>query len=310
MQRLIVLCGGTSDERAVSLRSGAAVAEALRDGRRDFYADSSTSHAVEVVVLDPAETDLESYAFGSHDLCVNVLHGAFGEDGGVQELLAARGVRMTGCDAAASRLTFSKLATRSRLEAAGLPIPLGEAITAESPLPTAVPYPIVVKPDRSGSSVGLHLVRGPDEWVAARDDACRYDPEGCGLMEECLGGCEWTVSVLDRDPLPPIEVRSPRMLFDASAKYADDATEFVPIDADRVDARAMQSLAVAAAEACGTRGLVRVDLRTPKRDAGDYRVLEINTVPGMTARSLSPLAAMAAGMSLPELVYWTVNNAR
>ena len=299
MQRLIVLCGGLSEERAVSLRSGAAVAEALAEGNHAHW-----GQPVEVLTVDPAETDLAAFAFEAGDIAVNILHGRFGEDGGVQDLLAGRGVRLTGCDADSSRLTFSKLATRQRLESAGLPIPRGHAIDGES-LPADLCYPLVVKPDRSGSSARMHFVAAPADWSVAAADATR---DGAGLVEEHLGGSEWTVSVLGREPLPPIEVRSPRPVFDSSAKYDDDATSFHPIDPDRADARAMQRLAVSSAEACGTRGLVRVDLRASGRDEADLRILEINTVPGMTERSLSPLAAMAAGMSLPKLAYWIVGE--
>ena len=308
MLRLIVLCGGRSEEREVSLRSGAAVAEALASDRR------AGDRIVRTV--DPAVVDLASYPFEPGTVCVNVLHGAFGEDGRLQRLLADRGVPVTGCEADASALTFSKSATRRRLRTAGLPIPDGETVAADAPLPASLAYPLVVKPDRSGSSVGLHLVRGPGEWSEAVTEAARHDrgdPEatdddGRVVVEELLDGREWTVSVLGREPLPPIEVRSPRPLFDARAKYADDATSFLPINPERTDARQMQSLAVAAAEACRTQGLVRVDLRAPRRDETDLRVLEINTAPGMTERSLSPLAAMAAGMSLAELVDWMVRD--
>ena len=300
MLRLIVLCGGRSDERAVSLRSGAAVAAALQTGARTQWPEP-----VEVLALDPAQTDLATFGFHSHDLCVNVLHGAWGEDGGVQTLLDELGIPYTGCDADAARLTFSKRATRDRLQTAGVPVPLGFVVSANAPLPTERPYPLVVKPEASGSSVGVSFVEQPTQWAAAVDRATEH---GEALAEEWLDGPEHSVTLLGREPLPPIAIRSPRPLFDETAKYDDEATEFEPLAADRVDARRLQDLAVAAADACHTRGLVRVDLRAPRRDPDDVRVLEINSVPGMSERSLAPLAAAAAGMSLEELAWWMVGD--
>ena len=295
MRRVVVLAGGDSDERAVSLRSGAAIAAALAD----------SPVAAEVLCIDPAATDLASYLLAGTDVVLNALHGAFGEDGQVQALLAQRGVPVTGCGAAASQLTFSKLATRDRLAEADLPIADGFRVDPGAPLPTELLYPLVVKPSESGSSVGLSLVRGPSEWDAAVRHATVHGP---AVAEEHLDGPEWSVTVLGRRALPPIEVFATGPLFDAHAKYADDRTSFVPLAASSPRAHQLGELAVRAATACDTRGLVRVDMRGCSR-SDRICILEINTVPGLTDRSLSPLAAMAAGMSLTQLAEWMVGEA-
>ena len=295
--RIVLLSGGDSDEAPISRRSGAAVAAALE----------SHPHRVETVAVDPADTPLRPDDFRDGDVLLNLLHGAYGEDGAVQQWAADHQVCLTGCDAASSALTFDKARTRDRLRRRGVPTPAGFVAHAGDALPAERPYPLVVKPSCSGSSVGLSLVRSPADWAAALAVAT---PHGDAVVEEYLDGPEWSVTLLGTQPLPPIRVQTPSPLFDQTAKYASESSTFTPLPLDRANAQPLCDLAVQAAEACDTRGLVRVDLRASDRDPDDLRVLEINTVPGMTERSLSPLAAMAAGMTLGELAWWMVDDAR
>ena len=309
--RIVLVSGGTSDEAAVSRRSGAAVAAALAEH----------PHQVPVVRVDPAETPLDTFEAEPSDVFLNLLHGSFGEDGGIQRIAAERGWCLTGCDEDAARRTFDKALARRCLKDADVPHAAGYVAEPDAPLPSEIAYPLVVKPSCSGSSVGLSLVERPAQWAAAiRLATANTKPNPqcteahAAIVEEYLRGPEWSVTLLGREPLPPICVETPHRLFDATAKYASDSSTFTPIPLDRADAADLCELAVAAAEACGTRGLVRVDLRSSSfaspPDRGAVRVLEINTVPGMTERSLSPLAAMAAGMSLGELAWWMIDDAR
>jgi D-alanine-D-alanine ligase len=289
---IALLAGGDSDERAISLESGAAVQRAL----------TASGHTV--IHLDPAVVDLPSVDWRPFDVAFNALHGRFGEDGGVQQILEAAGIPFTGSDAATSRLSFSKSAAKERLALSGVPTPEYVLVHyADDPdriarLVAQVGYPLVVKPDTQGSSLGISIVRKPSELDAALRLCFQYD--SFGLMEQFIAGTEWTVGLLDDFVLPAILIETSRPFFDYHAKYHDDATAYqFDTGWPPADVAAIERVGAAACRALGTRGLARVDLRVD--DARQPWVLEVNTVPGFTSHSLLPKAAERVGIDFAGL---------
>lgn len=281
--------GGTSNEREVSLQSGRNVAEAL---------SSLGRYEVVPVVLDA--DDLAALPAGV-DACYIALHGGWGEDGGVQAALDARGIPYTGPGAAACRVTMDKIATKRLLDAAGVPNAAWTVATAACPSPSAG-LPCVVKAPRDGSSVGVYLVKSPEEFPRAVADARRIDREKFGgdgeaLVETFIPGREMTVGVLGGEALPVVEICAPNGWYGYEEKYSSNETRY-PFPEDPFLPE-MQRLALAAYNATGCRGVSRVDFRvTPE---GRIYALEINTSPGMTGHSLVPKAAAKAGLSFAEL---------
>ena len=290
--RVVVLCGGNSDEREISLKSGTAVAEAL----------DSRGH--EVVKVDPAMTDLHGFDWQDNDVAFIALHGSFGEDGQIQSLLDEFGVAYTGSDASASRLAFSKSAAKGRFQQEGLPTPAyvlihetDDASRIEQQART-LGFPLVVKPDAQGSSLGVTIVDSPRQLAPALSRCFHHD--SYGILERMIPGEEWTTAVFDYMVLPPIRVETPRSFYDFRAKYEDDQTtyDFAPETQSELTRR-LESTSLAACDAVGTRGIARVDLRVDQYD--QPWILEVNTVPGMTRHSLAPKAAQKAGMNLGML---------
>ncbi len=283
--KVTVMLGGPSAEREVSLRSGAAVAAAL----------AGLGHHVEK--LDPRDPDWTLPA-GTQAVFL-ALHGTYGEDGTVQRQLDELGIPYTGCDAEASRIGFDKRLTKEKLVAAGVPTP--RAAWFDSPTaswPIGWKPPVVLKPVRQGSSVGLQFVDRVADWSAALTEVLRYDSEA--LMEERIFGRETTVGILDGQALPVVEVRPRTGAYDYQTKYTAGATEYLcpaPFDSE-ITAR-IQAAGLAAFRAVGARDYARVDVMV--RSSGEPLVLEINTLPGMTETSLLPKAAAAAGLGYPEL---------
>ena len=282
---ITVMLGGPSAEREVSLRSGAAVAAALR----------SLGHAVSE--LDPKTPDwiLPPNA----DVVFLALHGTYGEDGTVQKQLDELGVAYTGCDAEASRIAFDKVLTKqSCIEAA---VPTARFITvhsASAALPENLSLPLVVKPSRQGSSVGLQFVERADEWQNALAESLKFDSEV--LVEEKIVGRETTVGILGGKVLPVVEVRPKSGSYDYANKYTPGNTEyFCPADFDAATTQRIQAAALGAFHAIGGRDYARVDVMV--RASGEPVVMEVNTLPGMTETSLLPKAAAAAGMNYAEL---------
>jgi D-alanine-D-alanine ligase len=277
-----VLKGGVSQEREVSLRSGAAVARGLREG----------GYAVEEVDVHEPRLDLPA---GVEAVFI-ALHGAFGEDGGVQAALREAGLPYTGSDPEASRLAFDKHASKVRLQAAGVPTPAWELLgPGES---RTLPLPVVVKPRRQGSSFGVHRVFRETDWPAALSDALGYGSSA--LVEVFVDGQELTVGLVGDEALPVIEIRAPQGDYDYRAKYTAGLTQYLaPAPLAEADARLARDTALATFRALGGRGLGRVDLR--RNPAGEVFVLELNTIPGFTETSLLPKAAAAAGIGFSEL---------
>jgi D-alanine-D-alanine ligase len=282
---IVVMLGGPSAEREVSLRSGASVAKALR----------SLGH--EVSELDPKDGKFKLPK--KTDVVFLVLHGTFGEDGQVQQALDKRGAIYTGCDAEASRVAFDKILTQKKCIEAG--IPTAKFVVADSPLtpfPAALKLPLIAKPVRQGSSVGLQFIDSAEDWKKAIAEALKFDSDV--LVEEKIIGRETTVGILDGHPLPIVEVRPKAGNYDYKNKYTSGATEyFCPADFDPATTKKIQDAALGAFRAIGGRDYARVDVMV--RPNGDPIVLEVNTLPGMTETSLLPKAAAAAGLSYEQL---------
>jgi D-alanine-D-alanine ligase len=283
--KIVVMLGGPSAERKVSLRSGAGVAQALR----------SLGHMV--VELDPQTPDW--ILPPETDAVFLALHGTYGEDGTVQAQLEKLGVPYTGCDAGASRLAFDKVLTKQRCVATGVPTAKFLVVeSAKTPWPVGWQPPVVVKPVRQGSSVGLQFVERVADWPGALAEALRYDSQL--LVEERIGGRETTVGILDGLALPVVEVRPKSGRYDERSKYTAGETEyFCPADFDSATTQRIQVAAFGVFHAIGGRDYSRVDVMV--RPNGEPVVLEVNTLPGMTETSLLPKAAAAAGIGYAEL---------
>jgi D-alanine-D-alanine ligase len=290
--RVAVLAGGDSPEREVSLRSGAAVAEAL----------AAAGH--ETIAIDPAGRDLTDVDWSRFDACFLALHGGAGEDGRIQEQLDRLGVPYTGSGPEACRLAMSKSASKRRFVECSVPTLPWATIDAHDALLDArqcvepLGYPLVVKPDAQGSSLGVAIAENSRQLLDAIDTAGVYD--GLAIAEPQVIGREFTVAVLGERTLPIIEVVSPEPTFSYHAKYASEQTQY-RFDFElstRLRAELLYA-AAGAARALGTTGLVRVDLMVGNDDG--VWVLEVNTIPGMTPRSLAPLAAARAGLPMTAL---------
>lgn len=283
--RVVVMLGGPSAEREVSLRSGTAVAKALRSLGHDVF---------EVDPLDgdfdlPEETEVVFLA----------LHGTFGEDGTVQRRLDQLGMIYTGCDAEASRTAFDKVLTKKLCIEAGIPTPkFLVANSAKARLPESWQPPLVIKPVRQGSSVGLQFIERIEDWQSALAASLKFDSEV--LVEEQIIGRECTVGILADEALPVVEVRPKVGSYDYRNKYTVGCTEyFCPADFDTTTTKRIQDAALDAFKAIGGREYARVDVMV--RANGDPVILEVNTLPGMTETSLLPKAAAAAGLNYAQL---------
>lgn len=290
--RIVVLQGGDSAEREISLKSGAAVTEALaRRGHR-------------VCAIDPAETPLETVDWPRFDAAFIALHGQFGEDGAVQTLLTGWGVPYTGSRAAASRLAFSKSASKERFLTNGVPTPeyrlvhFSDSRRYLQQVAEELGYPAVMKPDASGSSLGVSILDTPDQLTQAAEKCFEHGP--FGLLERFIPGTEWTLGLFDKHCLPLIRIEPRQEFYDFRAKYEDDGTGYcLETGHSPAELSVIEQAGAAAARAIGTKGIARVDLRVDA--AGNPWVLEVNTVPGFTSHSLVPKAAQRFGWSFDEL---------
>jgi len=280
--RLAVLMGGPSAEREVSLRSGAAAAAALREAGFE---------AVEVTV-DGADFTVPAGA----DLVFLALHGTFGEDGQVQDLLDLRGIPFTGADAATSRLAFDKEKTKEQFRRHGVPTPEGQLVRSLDEVTLSLP--VFIKPNAQGSSVGTHPATTRAELAAALADALKFDSSA--LVERYIRGRELTVGVLGDEALPIVEIRPRDGFYDYANKYTKGRTEyFCPARIPAGITAEIQKHALAAHRAIGDPVYSRIDFLLEK-DTRPF-CLEINTIPGMTATSLLPKAAAAVGITFPQL---------
>lgn len=285
-----VLMGGPGSERKVSLASGRAVTDALQS-----IGIHATAVDLPAATLDglPAETGL---AF-------NTIHGTFGEDGQLQDLLEKRGIPYTGAGAATSRIAFDKHLSKAAFLAAGVPTPRSETLDLTIPGATpSLPLPLVIKPPREGSSVGVHIVRDASELAAALTDVARFSSDA--LVEEFIEGMELTVGILGDRALPIVHIIPPGGVYDMASKYpwlsGSIGSQYIcPADLDEATTTAVQQAALAAHRALGIEIYSRVDVLLDR--SGNPYVLEANTIPGMTETSLLPKAAAATGVVFPEL---------
>jgi D-alanine--D-alanine ligase len=282
---IAVFLGGPSAEREVSLNSGAGVVKALR----------ARGHHVHEV--DPHDGTFQLP--DGIDVVFLALHGTYGEDGVVQSQLDKLGVPYTGCNAEASKIAFDKIQTKELCVKAGVPTAKYVVVDSEkTPWPMGWQPPVVVKPVRQGSSVGLQFVDRVSDWSGALQESLRHDTQL--LVEERIVGRETTVGILGDEALPIVEVRPKAGSYDYRNKYTPGCTEyFCPAEFDAQTTRRIQDAAVRAFKAIGGRDYGRVDVMV--RANGDPVVLEVNTLPGMTETSLLPKAAAAVGINYSDL---------
>jgi D-alanine-D-alanine ligase len=296
---IAVLCGGTSSEREVSLGSGAASAIALARSfpTRLFTVDADALPAG----LDPAR-----------HVVFSTLHGTFGEDGGMQRVLAEAGVVYAGCDAASSALTMDKAATKAAAAAKGIAVAKGMTFNATQK-PTAAEVvatlgsEVVIKPNDQGSSVGLTVASEQAVIAKALDEI----KTGNWLIEQRLVGRELSVGVLHGKAMGVVEIRPKSGVYDFASKYTKGATEyFAPAPLDEALTQAAQKAAEIAFAACGCRDYVRVDFILCEQIVNNpLYLLEINTLPGMKETSLLPMSARCVGLDFTGLVRELVSPA-
>lgn len=288
--RVAVLFGGKSAEREVSLKSGNAVLQAL------------LSAGVDAFGIDVGDDLLQRLTGEKIDRAFIVLHGRGGEDGSMQGLLECAGVPYTGSGILASALAMDKLRTKQVWQSLGLPTPRHAVLASAEDCraaAAALGFPLIVKPAHEGSSIGMAKVASEDELIAAWQDASRYDAQV--LVEQWIHGPEFTIAVLRGQVLPPIALGTPHTFYDYDAKYLANDTQYrIPCGLDASKEDELRALTARACEAVGTQGWARVDVM---QDAdGQFWLLEVNTVPGMTDHSLVPMAAQAAGLDFRQLV--------
>jgi D-alanine-D-alanine ligase len=321
--KIAVLFGGTSEERDVSIASAAQIIPALRAlGHEVFAVDTATGRlapaderqllASGVAPEPPSTTAMEqvrgravAFAPGasdirSADVVFLALHGGAGEDGRLQAMLDLAGLAYTGSNHIASAVAMDKDLSKKLFRSAGVPTADWLMAPAEpADVESSLGWPVVVKPSKQGSTVGLTVVRQASDLAAAIILAASFDDEV--MVEKFIVGREFTVGVLDGTPLPVGEIIAPGEIFDYQAKYQiGGAREVFPADLPRAEAAQLQECALRAHRVLKLGAYSRVDFR---RDAnGGFWCLEANSLPGMTATSLLPQAAKVAGISFPELL--------
>jgi D-alanine-D-alanine ligase len=285
-KKIAVLCGGLGSEREVSLRSGSAVLKALRMLGAEAFPIDPRTREFEV----PEETDL----------VFNALHGTFGEDGGVQEILEERGIPYTGEGVFGSRLAFDKIESKRRFVECGVPTAPYITLSRGDPVDFDLPY--VVKVPSQGSSVGIYVVKEKNEIKTALAKA--FVQSDIVLVEKYVSGRELTIGILGDITLPIIEIRPRGGFYSYENKYTwtnrgGAAEHECPARLNSAEAKAAREAALAAHAALGLEIYSRVDLILDENH--EPQVLEVNTIPGMTETSLLPEAAAAAGISMAQL---------
>ena len=322
--RITVLMGGTSSERDVSLASGIRVAEALRScghevrtvdparGEIGVEEERALASGVVVQTAPPSQDALRRMArealpkmastlprAGETDVVFLGLHGGTGEDGTIQAMLDLTGVPYTGSGHLASALAMDKDLSKQLFRQSGVTTAdwLMAPVTADD-VESGLGFPVIVKPSKQGSTVGLSIVRDPAELQAAIDEALEFDDEV--MVEAFIAGRELTVGILGGDALPVGEIIPKHEIYDYECKYTPGmADERFPADLTSAETARIQQEARAAFRALKLGGYARIDFRMSQD--GRFYCLEANTLPGMTQTSLIPQAAAAAGISFPEL---------
>lgn len=287
--KIAVFAGGLSSEREISLKSGRAVYEALKKRNQD------------VSLVDIGNDVPGALRNTDADIVFIALHGRFGEDGTVQSILEEARISYTGSGVAASQLAIDKIASRELFLKSGLKAPSYKLLRTGAGIQDAChefETPFVIKPQREGSSIGLSIVSDKAHMDTALDMAFGYGETA--IVEEYIHGRELTVGILEERALPVVEIVTEHNVYDFKAKYLDEGTRYiVPARLEGNDFRAAQDIALRAHRILGCRDFSRVDMRMDYD--GNIYVLEINTIPGMTERSLLPKAAMATGIGFEDL---------
>ena len=288
--RVAVLYGGVSAEREISLLSGSAVIKALNEA------------GVQVEPVDIGKNALAQLQQLKVDRAFIALHGAGGEDGKIQALLEYLGIPYTGSGISASALCMDKLRTKQLWRGVGLPTPAYTVLRADSDwqqVMESLGGLVMVKPSHEGSSIGMAKVASAGELAMAFENASRFD--SVVLAERYISGAEYTVAILNDLALPPIKLETHHQFYDFHAKYEANDTRYIcPCGLPAEKEKQLRDLSFAAFEAVGAKGWGRVDVMADQ--AGDFYLLELNTVPGMTSHSLVPMAAKAAGYTFNQLV--------
>jgi D-alanine-D-alanine ligase len=331
--KVAVLMGGMSSERAISLSTGKMILESLDKSKYDVIPIDAAMIAggvqknlpgsdTEIAAVAEAEralakigplqpvSDTVSLPDGPVDVAFIALHGRFGEDGTIQGMLELLGIPYTGSGVLASALAMDKIMCKRVLKSAGVPVPESVDLFRHSELSKtdiislteSFGFPLMVKPSRQGSTIGMSKVESAGDLAHAVEEAFKYDSQV--LIEQFVTGTEITVGLLgNSDPvaLPIVEIVPAKGFYDYEAKYTPGATEeIVPARISEKAAEKARKLALMSHTALGCSGMSRVDMIVTEE--GDIVVLEVNTIPGMTPTSLLPTAAKAAGIEFPELL--------
>lgn len=295
--KVAVLMGGPSSEREISLLSGKAVLAALQ------------ARGVDAHAFDPAERPLTALSAEGFKRVFIALHGRYGEDGTVQGALETMAIPYTGSGVMASALAMDKWRTKMIWLQVGLPTPRYLVLTAEADwkqVAREIGLPLIVKPAREGSTIGISKVTRLEDLSKAYDDAARHDP--LVLAEQFIEGREVTVSILGGRALPVIRIEAPGGNYDYQNKYfSDDTRYFCPSGLPSELEKGIQTISLEAFRLLDCRGWGRADLMIDA--AGKPWLLEMNTSPGMTAHSLVPMAAREAGLSFEDLVMAILESA-
>ncbi len=333
--RVLLLAGGESTEREVSLNSGRSVFQALQElGHQVIAVDPATGKSLqdlsgkyvsEIVALQSiAHTNgkqldilheiIETYR-DKIDIVFNTLHGGIGENGEIQCVLDLAGIRYTGAGMTASAVAMDKALTKRLFIGNGVPTPkwkqyqitnVNEISAAAEEVAEQLPFPVIVKPNDGGSTVGLTKVSLFSELSDAIAKAAKLTPNV--LVEEFVQGRELTVTVFDGVAYPLVEISPLGGLYDYEAKYTKGKSEyFCPAAVPEPVAKKIQEAAVRAYHLIGARGLVRIDFLLGH--SNEFVCLEINTLPGMTSLSLAPMAAKAVGIDFPQLIQKILDSA-
>ena len=296
--KVAVLMGGASAEREISLMSGNGVLEALR------------SQGVDAHTFDPAQQPMEALRREGFTRCFIALHGRFGEDGSVQGALELMGIPYTGSGVMASSIAMDKVMTKRIWSALDLPTPRFVVLEPHQQqrqqvvaVPDELGLPLIIKPPREGSSIGVTKVSGYSQMQGAVDLSARYDPDV--LCEEFIEGLEVTCPVLGEGraarALPIVQITAPEGAYDYQNKYFTDVVQYqCPSGLPDIEEREISRIVLAAFKGLGCRGWARADLMIRAWDRKPF-LLEMNTSPGMTGHSLVPMSAKAAGLSYPNL---------
>lgn len=290
-EKIAVLFGGVSAEREVSLNSGKSVFEALQ------------SLGYNVEAIDTKEFPIEKLKEKGIQRVFNILHGGIGENGVLQGALEQLGIPYTGCGVMASAITLDKFRTKLLWNAVGLPtaamevVRRGQAVNSDEII-AKLGLPLFVKPASEGSSVGVSKVKTAEQLLPAIEEALKYD--SIVLMEENLAGAEYSVPVLDGEVLPAVQIIPDGEFYDYHAKYISDNTQYV-VPALNADRQAeVAKLVKQAYDVVGCRGWSRIDVMEDSE--GHFRLVEVNTSPGMTSHSIFPKSAATVGYSFERLV--------